>query len=102
VKRRRPTPVAEWQLEKGTPIWPPASDGISEKRAAEVRNVLGSLDDKSENDLPYKAVVEMRVWGRYTFTEIAKELGLNGRQNAHDLYTRGIRWLKEDLNETAE
>ena len=102
MKRRRPTPVADWQLEKGKPIWPPSEDGITEERASEVRGALDGVDEKSKEGLPYQAVIEMRVWGRYTFAEIARELGLNGRQNAHDLYTRGIKWLREDLDETAE
>jgi len=102
VKRRRPTPVADWQLEKGTPIWPAQSGGIDEERAQQVRDALDRVDGRSAQGLPYQAVIEMRVWGKYTFQEIAELLTLNGRQNAHDLYVRGIKWLKEDLSEATE
>lgn len=99
MKRRSPTPVADWKLEQGTPIWPAQSDSISEERAQQVRDALDRVGERSVNDLPYQAVIEMRVWGKYTFQEIAELLSLNGRQNAHDLYVRGIRWLREELQD---
>ena len=100
MKRRRPIPLADWQLEKGQPIWPHGTaDGISEERAKQVRDAIDNLGAKHDTDLPYQAVIEMRVWGRYTYREIAELLSLTGRQNAHDLYTRGIKWLREDLAE---
>lgn len=100
-KRRPPTPVADWQLEKGRPIWPSQSDSISEERAEQVRQALDRVDARSDLGLPYQAVIEMRVWGKYTFAEIAELLSLKGRQNAHDLYVRGIRWMREELEHEA-
>ncbi len=46
---------------------------------------------------PHRSVVEMRVWKQWTYQEISDELGMKGRQNAHDHYNRGIGWLTDTL-----
>lgn len=83
--------MADWQLERGRRLWD--VDDMDEERREWVLGVLNTLPNTAEQ--PHRTVVEMRVWGKYTFKEIADELGLNGKNNAHDLYHRALRWLSE-------
>lgn len=91
MSRRPPTPMADWQLEQGRPLW--GAGEMDDEKREWVRAVLQTLPNTPEQ--PHMAVVEMRIWGKYTFKEIADELGLKSKANAHDLYYRALRWLRD-------
>ena len=91
MTRRSPTPMPIWKLDTGTLLWAQRDNGEDEALNDWIYEHLGTLPNTEGQ--PHRAVVEMRIWGRYTFQEIADELGLNGRSNAHGLYDRAIDWL---------
>lgn len=84
--------MPNWKLEEGRPLWDPDSD-LKEGTEEWLHEVFNTLPDTKEQ--PHRSVVELRVWGKYTYQEIADELGLRSRQSAHDLYARAIRWMRD-------
>ena len=76
-----------WELEQGTPLWSEASSN------PDVARMLGLAVELLPH--PQAAIVEMRIWGRLTFSEIADELDLPSRGYAHVYYTRGLAKLRE-------
>lgn len=91
MSRRSPTPLPVWKLDEGIPMWMAEAEAEDGGITEWVHDHLSTLPDTE--DQPHRSVVEMRIWGKYTFQEIADELGLNSRRNAHDLYNRAIDWL---------
>jgi len=91
MSRRRPSPALDWQLEQGHALYE-TEDHVEGQR---MRDAVNALPE------PHRSCVEMRIWGRHTYKEIAEELGMTGRQNAHDHYTRGLEWLRLSMQKDA-
>lgn len=75
----------EWELDAGTPVW----DSAPQEGA--VADLVDHLPE------PMRSVVELRIWGRFTYEAIADELGLSSRGHAHVLYTRALDRLRTSL-----
>ena len=84
--------MTDWQLERGRPLFQPEDD-YTEEMKDWVYSVFDTLPNTDEQ--PHKSIVELRIWGKYTYEEIANELGLPGKANAYQMYTRAIGWLRD-------
>lgn len=80
----------EWELDEGSTLWP-ATDHAGLDDA-----VVDLVDELPE---PMRSVVELRIWGRMTFDDIATDLDLASRGSAHVLFTRALEQLKEGLSD---
>lgn len=85
-----PLPTAnEWELSQGTPLW--AQSPTDEWLGVHVDCLVDDLGE------PMRSVVELRIWGRMTFEDIADELELSSRGHAHVLWTRALDKLRDGL-----
>lgn len=82
---------AEWELDAGTPLW--GESDVDPFLADAVAGVVESLPE------PMRSVVELRVWGRQTFEDIADQLRLSSRGHAHVLWARALDKLRQQLQE---
>lgn len=84
----------DWELDLGSPLWPEST----------TFNLRDFIIDVSVDALPepMRSVVELRVWGRYTFEEIARELRLSSRGHAHVLWTRALGKLADTIPDQGE
>lgn len=78
----------EWVAQQGGHLLWVQEDHPEGQR---MRDLVDGLDDQS------KAVIELRIWGQYTFEEISDMLGLTGRGHANVLYTRAINKLAREM-----
>lgn len=85
------TTGSEWELDAGSPLWAQQPD--DPQLACLVADLVNALPE------PMRGVVELRMWGRLTFEEIADELGLSSRGHAHVYWTRALDRLRGELTE---
>lgn len=84
--------MTDYHLDQGRKLFD--SDGYDDTPEQEaIRDRVRALVDELPD--PHRTVVEKRIWKSMTFQEISDDLGMKGRQNAHDYYNRGIQWLRE-------
>lgn len=80
----------EWSLDGASTLWAePAHDGLS----VLLRRLVDDLPDRQ------RAAVELRIWGRHTFDEIADIEGWSSRGEAHMYFSRGLKKLEEALTD---
>jgi len=89
----------EWMLDRYVdPDSDPTFDAACGEPDDLAEFISDLLDELSE---PTKSVIEMRVFGRMTFTQIADDLELvGGRGQAHVYWTRGLARLRTLLDDT--
>lgn len=78
------------ELDDGTPLWAPVEHTAMDDA------IVDLVDHLPAN---MRAVVELRIWGRLTFDEIADELGMGSRGQAHVVFTRALERLKIEIGE---
>ena len=77
---------SDWLLDQGHPAW-----------GAEIPHSLGPLVVEAIDALPerHRAVVELRLYGQWTFQAIADEVGMPTRGYVFMYWSRGLKKIRD-------
>lgn len=100
------TTSSEWELEQGASLWPgePTDPRLREFVAYLLEDALITGTAKNRQPLGdvSRSVVELRIWGRLTFQEIADELGLTSRGAAQVYFERALDTLRRNWDDAVQ
>ena len=77
---------SDWLLDQGRPAW-----------GAEIPHSLGPVVVEAIAALPerHRAVVELRLYGQWTFQDIADEVGMPTRGYVYMYWSRGLKKIRD-------
>jgi len=85
---------SQWLLDQGATLWLAEPKYMTDMERVRVGMALQDLPAKS------KSVVELRVYGHYTFQKISEIVdGLSSRSAAHMNYTRALKRMREFIED---